>query len=414
MHPKQGIDGIFAASFTRLCMASSAPLHLLLNADVFAPEHLGRRHVLVGGGQVLYISELGDEEKPVVKGPEIEEIDLEGKRLIPGLVDAHVHVTGGGGEAGAHTRAPAPMLSRYTSAGVTTVVGLLGTDDLTRSTSGLLTQVKALRNEGLSAYAWTGGYHLPPTTLTGSVRGDIVHLEEVIGFGELAISDHRSSQPTFDEFLRVASECHVAGLMTGKAGVLHLHLGDGSRGLEFVRRALNETEIPPRTFHPTHVNRRRALFEEALDLAQRGVTIDVTAFPDDEAAEDEVSAAEAVRRFIDSGLPAERLTVSSDGGGCLPHFDDQGELLRMGFATSQALADLLKQLLVSGHPLEQIAPFFTQNPARYLRLHRKGMVRVGFDADFAILDAEHRVVDVMVQGRWHLRDGQPVVKGTFE
>ncbi|MCH8031191.1 MAG: beta-aspartyl-peptidase, partial [Bacteroidetes bacterium] len=230
-------------------MAGSAPLQLLLNADIFAPEHLGRRHVLVGGGQVLYIGE----EKPVVEGPEIEEIDLEGKRLMPGLVDAHVHVTGGGGEAGAHTRAPAPMLSHYTLAGVTTVVGLLGTDDLTRSTSGLLTQVKALRNEGLSAFAWTGGYHLPPTTLTGSVRGDIVHLEEVIGFGELAISDHRSSQPTFDEFLRVASECHVAGLMTGKAGVLHLHLGDGSRGLEFVRRALNETELPPRTFHPTHV-----------------------------------------------------------------------------------------------------------------------------------------------------------------
>ena len=156
------------------------------------------------------------------------------------------------------------------------------------------------------------------------------------------------------------------------------------------------------------------MFEEALDLAQRGVTIDVTAFPDDEAADDEVSAAEAVQRFIDSGLPAERLTVSSDGGGCLPHFDDQGELLRMGFATSQALADLLKQLLDSGHALEQIAPFFSRNPARYLRLQRKGMVRVGFDADFSILDAEHRVVDVMARGRWHVRDGQPVVTGTFE
>ena len=403
-------NGIFAASFAQLCMAGSAPLQLLLNADVFAPEHLGRRHVLVGAGQTLYVGE----ERPVVEGPDVAETDLAGKRLMPGLVDAHVHVTGGGGEAGAHTRAPAPMLSQYTLAGVTSVVGLLGTDDLTRSTGGLLTQIKALRNEGLSAFAWTGGYHLPPTTLTGSVRGDIVHLEEVIGFGELAISDHRSSQPTFDEFLRVASECHVAGLMTGKAGVLHLHLGDGSRGLEFVRRALNETEIPSRTFHPTHVNRRRALFEEALDLAQRGVTIDVTAFPDDEAADDEVSAAEAVQRFIDSGLPAERLTVSSDGGGCLPHFDDQGELLRMGFATSQALADLLKQLLDSGHALEQIAPFFSRNPARYLRLQRKGMVRVGFDADFSILDAEHRVVDVMARGRWHVHDGQPVVTGTFE
>lgn len=306
------------------------------------------------------------------------------------------------------------MLSNYTRAGVTSVVGLLGTDDLTRSTSGLLTQVKALRNEGLSAFAWTGGYHLPPTTLTGSVRGDIVHLEEVIGFGELAISDHRSSQPTYDELLRVASECHVAGLMTGKAGVLHLHLGDGGRGLEFIRRALNETELPPRTFHPTHVNRRRALFEEALDLVKRGITIDVTAFPDDDGSDDEVAAADAVLRFIDSGLPTERLTISSDGGGCLPHFDSNGELLRMGFATSQSLADLLKQLLDKGLGLAQIAPFFTLNPAQYLRLQRKGMVRVGFDADFALLDAEHRITDVMARGRWQVRDGAPVVLGTFE
>ena len=202
--------------------------------------------------------------------------------------------------------------------------------------------------------------------------------------------------------------------MTGKAGVLHLHLGDGERGLEFIRRALDETELPPRTFHPTHVNRRRALFEEALEIAQLGVTIDVTAFPDDEAAEDEVSASEAVIRFLNSGLPAERLTVSSDGGGCLPHFDTQGELLRMGFATSQALADLLKLLLDSGQALEQIAPFFSKNPARYLRLPRKGMVRVGFEADFTVLNDNHFITDVMAHGRWHVRDGHPVVKGTFE
>ena len=109
-----------------------------------------------------------------------------------------------------------------------------------------------------------------PTTLTGSVRDDIVFIDPVIGVGEIAISDHRSSQPTFDEFLRVASECHVAGLMTGKAGVLHLHVGDGARGLEFLREALRTTELPARVFQPTHVNRRKALFKEALALAFLG------------------------------------------------------------------------------------------------------------------------------------------------
>src|SRR5690606_36654921 len=130
---------------------------------------------LVGGGTILHVGP----EIPRPAGLDVETVDLGGAPLIPGLIDAHVHVTGGGGEAGFHTRAPAPPLSRYTTAGVTTVVGLLGTDDLTRTTGGLLAQVRALRAEGLTAYAWTGGYHLPPTTLTGSIRGDIVHLAEV-------------------------------------------------------------------------------------------------------------------------------------------------------------------------------------------------------------------------------------------
>ncbi|NNF57288.1 MAG: beta-aspartyl-peptidase [Rhodothermaceae bacterium] len=389
---------------------TSAPLQLLLNVDAFAPDPLGVTHILIGGGRILYVGT----ERPQLGGLAVDVTDLDGRRLVPGLVDAHVHVTGGGGEAGFHTRAPAPSLTRYTGAGVTTMVGLLGTDDLTRSTGGVLAQVRALRAEGLSAYAWTGGYHLPPTTLTGSVRSDIVHLAEVIGMGELALSDHRSSQPTFDEFARVASECHVAGLMTGKAGVLHCHLGDGERGLALVRRLLDETELPPRTVHPTHVNRRRALFDEALALTERGVTIDVTAFPPDEAAEDEVDAAEAVRAYIEAGLPPELLTVSSDGGGCLPHFDAQGELVHMDFATSQALADLLTRLLGEGVPLEQVLPPFTSNPARYLRLRRKGRIAPGHDADLVVLDEAHGIRDVMARGRWHVRGGEPVIKGTFQ
>jgi beta-aspartyl-dipeptidase (metallo-type) len=297
---------------------------------------------------------------------------------------------------------------------VTTVVGLLGTDDETRTTAGLLRQVRALRREGLSAWAWTGGYHLPPTTLTGSVRGDIVHLAEVIGFGELAISDHRSSQPTFDDVMKVAAECHVAGLMTGKAGVLHLHVGDGERGLELIREALQRTEVPARTFHPTHVNRRKRLFEEALDAAGRGVTIDVTAFPADvEPEDDEVPAADAVRLYLDSGLSRERMTVSSDGGGCLPRFDEQGTPIGLDYATPASLRDLLFQLVAASVPLEDALPAFTANPAKLLRLEGKGRVSVGGDADLVAID-DTTVRHVWARGRRVVANGEPVVVGTFE
>jgi beta-aspartyl-dipeptidase (metallo-type) len=383
---------------------------LIRNASVFAPEPRGLCQLLIGGGRILWIGEAGA-ASPSVPGMEI--VDLQGLRLMPGLIDAHAHVTGGGGEGGFATRVPPVPLSTFTTAGVTSVVGVLGTDDLARSPGELLASVYALREEGLSVWAWCGGYHLPPVTLTGSVRGDVVYLEPVIGVGELAISDHRSSQPTFDEFLRVAADVHVAGLMTGKAGVLHLHLGNGPRGLDLVRRALDETELPPRVFHPTHVNRRRALFEEAIALARRGCGVDVTAFTVDEG-EDAWSAADAWDRYAAAGAPPERITISSDAGGCLPAFDHEGRMCRMDIGSSQALLQTVRELLARGHALEAVLPAFTSNIARLLRLPGKGAIAVGADADLLALDAAGEVREVMARGVWHVRAGRAVRRGLFE
>lgn len=385
-------------------------LTLIRNAQVYAPEPLGRCELLLGGGRVLW---LGQDlpELPSLLGVEV--VDLAGRRLIPGLIDGHVHVTGGGGEAGFRSRVPAPMLSRYTRAGVTTVVGLLGTDDVARGPRELLATVNALCEEGLNAYAWSGGYHLPPSTLTGSVRGDVVFVDRVLGFGELAISDHRSSQPTLDELLRLASEVHVAGLMTGKAGVLHLHLGDGARGLDLVRRALDGSELPARVFHPTHVNRRRALFDEALDLARRGSTIDVTAFPVEDG-EDAWSAEDAIVRYLESGAPAQRITVSSDAGGCLPCFDAEGRVTGMGVGESGALLDCLRGLLARGLALETVLPPFTSNVADLLRLADKGRIQAGADADLVSLDEAGAAHDVWIAGVAHLREGGIRRHGMFE
>ncbi len=385
-------------------------LHLLTNANVFAPEPLGIRDILVCAGKIVKV---GQKFGELHRSLQVQQRDLQGRRVIPGLIDGHVHITGGGGEAGARTRVPPIPLGRFTRAGVTTVVGLLGTDDLTRNTSALITTVNGLREEGLSAYCYTGGYHFPPATLTGSVRSDIVHIDCIIGVGELALSDHRSSQPTFDELLRLASEAHVAGLMTGKAGLAHLHMGDGERGLSMVRRALKEYELPPRVFNPTHVNRKKALFEEACELSKQGCAIDVTAFPVEEG-EDAWSAADALQRYLDQDFPPDRITISSDAGGCLPVFDRQGELLSMNFGQSRALIKTLKELLDSGCDLARVLPAFTSNVAGLLRFHHKGRIAEGKDADLVVLDDSHQMTDVMANGKWHVADNKQIVYGTFE
>lgn len=383
---------------------------LLRNADVYSPDALGIRHLLVGGGKILW---MGEDLPALPAALDVEVIDLDGARLIPGLVDGHVHVSGGGGEAGFATRVPAPLLSRYTSAGVTTVIGLLGTDDASRGTAELLAHIYALREQGMSAWGYCGGYHVPPTTLTGSVRGDIAFAEPLIGIGELAISDHRSSQPTLDELLRLASEAHVSGLMTGKAGIVHLHLGDGARGLDLVRQALDGSELPPRVFQPTHINRRKALFEEALELAKRGCHVDITAFPVAEG-DDAWPAAEALIRYLDSGAPPERVSISSDAGGCLPCFDADGRVCGMDVGHSGALLETLSELLALGLSLERALPAFTSNSANLLRLAGKGRIEVGADADLVALDAKGDAHHVWLAGQAHLRAGEVAHRGMFE
>lgn len=384
---------------------------LLTNARVYAPEPLGMQCVLTCAGRIVYVGEQAPVIDPCLS---VETVDLKGMLLLPGLIDGHTHITGGGGESGPASRVPAPFLGQFTRAGVTSVIGVLGTDDLTRNTQTLVTQAYGLREQGLSAWCFTGGYHLPLTTLTGSARSDIVNLEPVIGIGEMAISDHRSSQPTLDEILRLASEAQVAGLMTGKAGVLHLHLGDGKRGLDLVRKALDVSELPSRIFHPTHVNRNKPLFDEACQLAkQHGCYIDLTAY---EMAEGDTgwSAAEAMLRYHGDKLPAARLTMSSDGGGCLPCFNAAGEVERLDIGSSQTLLQTLRSTVADGLALEQALPACTSNVASLMRLHGKGRIAQGLDADLLALDDELQVQHVMARGEWHIRDGSQVVLGSYE
>ncbi len=390
-------------------MSTSIPSFTMLRqATVYAPESLGKRDVLLAGGSIAAIAETLPKLDPTFP---IEEVDASGLKMIPGLIDAHAHLTGGGGESGFSTRVPRVFLSQLTRAGVTSVVGVLGADGTTRTVRDLVATTLGLREEGLSAWCYTGSYQIPVPTLTGSVRDDIVFVDPIIGVGELAISDHRSSQPTFDEFLRIASDAHAAGMITQKAGLLHLHLGDGARGLQLVQQALLEAELPARVYHPTHVNRQKALFEEAQGLAKQGVTSDVTAFPD---ADEGLLAHEAIALWLDSDAPNDKLTCSSDGGGCLPTFDEHGQMVSMDVGRPELLTWTLASLLENGRTMEEVLPVFTTNVAKTMRLKNKGRIAASYDADIVCLDPNNKVQHVLCLGQWMVRNGETVRTGAFE
>lgn len=383
-------------------------LTLLKNASVYAPESLGQVDVLLADQRIAAIApKLPD----LPEGLPSETLDLSGKLLIPGLVDAHVHVSGGGGESGPATRVPRIALSKLTQAAVTSCVGVLGTDSTTRTIRDLVACTMGLRELGLSAWCYTGSYQVPPPTLTGSVRDDIVFVDPILGLGEIALSDHRSSQPTLEEFLRIASDVYVAGLISGKGGTLHCHMGSGGRGFEMIDKALDTAELPARLYHPTHINREDWLFEDAKRLAKRGVTVDLTAFPDDGHT---LLAADAITAWRKEGLPLDRLTCSSDGAGCLPTFDADGNLLEMDIGNPDTLLIAIQTLIAREEPLEEVLPVFTSNVARQIGLKHKGRIEVGLDADVAILSPAGELEELWALGQRMIEGGKPSKCGLFE
>ncbi len=318
---------------------------LIRGGQVFAPEPLGPKDVLLAGGVIEAVADPG---RLKIDGLETEVVDAAGQSVLPGLIDPHVHILGGGGEGGPSTRAPEIRVEDIVASGVTTVIGCLGTDGVTRHMTSLLAKARALEVEGVSTFVFAGSYDVPVRTLTGSVRSDLILIDKVIGAGEIAVSDHRSSQPTFDEIARLAAECRVGGMLGGKAGVLHLHLGDGRRGLELLFRLIRETEIPVTQVIPTHVSRNPELFDQALDWVEAGGSVDITVGPDPVPSDPDVSFENAVAAFGRRGLPLTRITASSDGNGSMPVFDAAGRLQRLTIATEKDLLRKLREVVPAG------------------------------------------------------------------
>ena len=240
---------------------------LLKGGYCLTPENPGEKDILIVAEKIYKISERISEQGLF---DDVEVIDCSGKMICPGFIDQHVHITGGGGEDGPGSRIPEVMLSDLIIAGVTTVVGVLGVDSITRSVAGLLAKAKSLEAEGITAFIYTGSYGIPMATLTGKVVSDVALISEVLGVGEYAISDHRSVYPSTQKLIELTAEVRVGGLLGGKAGVVHIHVGEGKQGLTPLFKLLEVTDFPKKMFVPTHLNRNKPLFQQALQYVKSG------------------------------------------------------------------------------------------------------------------------------------------------
>ena len=387
-------------------------MKLITNAQVFSPTPLGQKDVLIAGNKIIAI----ENDLSACINDMVDVIDANGQILTPGFVDSLVHITGGGGEGGYTTRTPEMHINEALIGGVTTVVGVLGTDAETRSLENLLAKAYSLEEQGLSVFCYSGSYHYPMVTITESVKRDIMLIEKFIGVGEVAISDHRSSHLSATELARLASEARVAGMLSGKAGIVSIHVGDESGRLLLLKQAIEQSDIPITQFYPTHINRSRALLDAGFDFAAQGGFIDFTTSTNGQIiAQGEIPAAKALAQALEKGLNIKQLTMSSDGNASLPLFDQAGELidLQVGEVKSlhRSMVDAVKEYQV---PLELALSAITCSPAGILKLKNKGQIAVGFDADLALLDSESLAIQtVIAKGKQVIKDEKTVIKTLF-
>ncbi len=368
-------------------------MKLFKQANVYAPEPLGIKDVLIAGGKIIEIAD--DLSQFAHAGVEI--IDASQHILTPGFVDSLVHITGGGGEGGFATRTAEMHVNEAIIGGVTTVIGVLGTDAITRSLENLLAKSYALEAQGISVFSYTGSYHLPAVTVTDSVTKDIMLIDKFIGIGEVAIADHRGSQLSVHELAKVASEARVAGMLADKAGIVSVHVGSGHSGLSLLHQVAEQTDIPLSQFYPTHINRTSELLAQGIDLAKAGGYIDFTTSTNEQIlASGEVKAAQALAISLAKGVPISQLTMSSDGNASLPVFDDAGALIDLQVGEVKSLHQAMVEAVHGFNvPLADALASITRSPANILKLNNKGRIAKGADADINLLNPETLAIDAV-------------------
>ena len=387
---------------------------IIKNVNVYAPEFLGKKQVVIVSDKFEGIYDEIDIPKKFI---DINVVDAEGKVMFPGFIDSHVHLIGGGGEGGFTTRTPEIKFTDLTTAGITTVVGCLGTDSICRNMSDLIAKTRALSEEGISAYCYTGSYEIPVKTVTESIKKDMMLIDKIIGVGEIALSDHRSSQPTFEQFVNTVAQARSGGLLSGKGGIVNVHLGGGARKMSMLFSLIENTEIPASQLLPTHVNRSTELFNMGIDYMRKGGYIDLTTSSNPEFLEPgELRASEGLGRIYKSNLPIDNVTFSSDGNGSMPIFNEKRELIGLGVCSVKSLYEEVKNAVLSYNvPIEDAVKVITSNVARLLKLKNVGEIKKDYIADFVLADKESlEISDVCAKGRFLIKDNKILVKGTFE
>lgn len=379
-------------------------LTLIKNIHLHTPEDKGLQQLLISGEKVIAIG-----EELHVSGMKLNVVDAQGLHAMPGLIDQHVHIIGGGGQTGYFSLAPEVPLSRLIATGTTTVVGLLGTDGFVKTLPQLYAKTKALCQDGISAYMLTGYYGLPTPTITSSIAEDLIYLDRCIGC-KIAMSDDRSSHPTKQELLRIIQQVRLGGFTSAKGGIMHVHLGALPTGIDLLLEIAREYPSLISYISPTHMGRTHELFLQAIDFARLGGMIDIST-GGTKYCEPYLSVLEG----LEAGIDIHQMTFSSDGNaGVRRRNAETGEDTYLVARLHKNLEQVVCLIREAGLSPADAFSLITTNPARNMHLTGKGRIAEGGDADITLFDDQWKLQGVWARGVEMMREGVVLKKGNFE
>lgn len=342
---------------------------------------------------------------------EVQRIDASGLRIIPGLIDGHLHLLGGGGGGGYETRIPELPADAALEAGITSCVAMPGVDNVTRSLEALLATARGFTRRGVRALAMTGGFMWPPRTLTGSVRDDLSLIPDLVGV-KIALGEHLATAPDARELARVLRELGWVSKMSASACLLHVHLGVSPDPGRALVEALDEAGSDPAGVVVTHANYAASALDAAIELGRAGCWIDVNPLLHPGRVAASIAPADAIRTLREAGVPAERLTMSTDGNASVPRILPDGTLER--FSHQLGLLPAAREVARQGVLDEASAlALITRNPADALRRPELGRIEAGAASDLVLIDEDWRIDTVISSGVVRVRDGVAVSPSPF-